>query len=55
MSAQTENNPTIMINEVEYNISDLSEDAKYFINCISSIDNQLAQIKMNQDRPLTAI
>tara|TARA_R100001510_G_scaffold17013_1_gene14303 strand:+ start:366 stop:590 length:225 start_codon:yes stop_codon:yes gene_type:complete len=49
MSAQTENNPTIMINEVEYNISDLSDDAKYFINCISNIDNQLAQIKMNQD------
>ena len=48
MSVQSEN-PTIMINEVEYNISDLSDDAKYFINCISNIDNQLSQIKMNQD------
>ena len=48
MSVQSEN-PTITINDVEYNISDLSDDAKYFINCISKIDNQLSQIKMNQD------
>ena len=48
MSVQSEN-PTITINDVEYNISDLSDDAKYFINCISNIDNQLSQIKMNQD------
>jgi hypothetical protein len=48
MSVQSKN-PTITINDVEYNISDLSDDVKYFINCISNIDNQLSQIKMNQD------
>jgi uncharacterized protein (DUF2344 family) len=49
MSAQTNDEPILELDGKKYVISELSDDAKYFINCLNSVQVKLQNLKMEHD------
>jgi len=51
MSEQTEK---VNLNGVDYNVSDLTDEQRYFVNQVADVRNQQAQLKFKLDQLVVA-